>query len=114
MTNKTKIVQLPLTTDKAKQIIRELATYHSSKILLGTHSKERMNERGITRKQIFDVLKSKHNTITERPTETPKGSWKLNIQGVASGIRIEIVIDLRNADVAHANTSAFVITVILK
>lgn len=114
MSDETKITKFPLTADSAKQIVRELAYEHSAKVVLGSHSRERMKERGISRRQIIDVLRNKYSTVTERPCQTPRGSWKFNILGVASGTRIEVVIDLKEADVDDKATKAFVVTVILR
>ncbi len=111
MSEKLKVVEFPLKDRSAKKIIQDLATNHSRNIKLRKHCKERMKERGVSIRQVFQVLKCPHSQFTERPHQTPRGSWKFNLRGVSCGERIEIVIDLHNSE---TDPEAYVVTVIIK
>ncbi|WP_375748466.1 DUF4258 domain-containing protein [Vibrio sp. HN007] len=105
------IYEFPLTSQSAKKLVNNLAINDTSKIFLGAHARERMEQRGVTRMQLFQVLSNKHSRVTEAPHQTPRGEWKCNLQGIASGEIIEVVVSLRKHD---TNPSAFVVTVMVK
>jgi hypothetical protein len=111
VSEKLKIVEFPLQDKSAKKIIQDLATNHSHSIRLRQYCKERMRERGVNIRQIFQVLKCPRSRFTERPCQTPRGSYKFNLQGFASGELIEVVIDLHNSE---TDPEAYVVTVIIK
>ncbi|MGR6834256.1 DUF4258 domain-containing protein [Aliivibrio wodanis] len=107
----TPIDEFPLSSVSAKRLINDLANNHTSRILLGKHTRLRMEQRGVSRRQIFQVLGNKHSRITEAPHQTPCGDWKCNLQGVAAGEIIEVVISLKRHEY---DPSAFIVTVIVK
>lgn len=111
MSEKLKVVEFPLKDRSAKKIIQDLATNHSGSIRLRKHCKERMKKRGVNIKQIFQILKCPHSRFTERPHQTPRGSWKFNLLGSSCGELIEIIIDLHNSE---TNPEAYIVTVIIK
>ena len=111
MTEKKTVIEFPLSVKSAKTIIQDLAEHHSSSIKLSSHCRQRMRERGVTIRQIFQVLKCPHSQMTEEPHQTAAGSWKFNLKGFASGDRVEVVIDLKNSEY---DPSAYLVTVIIK
>lgn len=103
------IAEFPLTEQSAKKIIRDLASNHTNRIKFRRHTKDRQGQRVITDRQILNVLKSRSCVITEGPYREPNGSWKFNLEGMASGDRIRVVVALYR----HENDpSAFIVTVI--
>lgn len=111
MNDKLKIVEFPLKDKSVKKIIQDLAANHSSSIKLRKHCRDRMKQRGVSIRQIFQVLECTHSKFSERPCQTPRGSWKFSLKGVASGELLEIVVDLHNSE---TDPEAYVITVIVK
>ncbi|MCC8456389.1 DUF4258 domain-containing protein [Photorhabdus aegyptia] len=105
------IREFPLNSVSAKRIISELVGNHTGRIKYTHHVKQRMVERRVTTRQIINVLKSRHNHITEQPHQTASGDWKFNLQGIAAGELIEVVIVLKRCEY---DPSCFVITVIVK
>ena len=105
------IKEFPLRPNSALNIVRDLAANHTQYVRFSQHAKERMLERGVTNKQVFDVLRSQHSYITENPCQTPKGSWKFNLMGFSSGEAIELVIDVRRPE---DRPGIYLVTVIVK
>lgn len=105
------IQDFPLQPKKAREILITLATEYTHYIRYSKHAKERMVERGVTNKQVFDILRSRYSRITEGPAPTPTGTWKLNLLGFSSGESIELVIDLKRLEDAP---TAYLVTVIVK
>ncbi len=104
-------VTFPLQDKVAKQIIRNLASNQTQKVRIGQHAKQRMTERNVTIRQVFDVLKSASSYFTERLHMTAAGSWKCNLLGIAAGERIEVVIDLKECE---TEPNAYIVTVMVK
>lgn len=111
MTVETIAVSFPLQEKIAKRIVQDLAYNATDKIFFGPHAKQRMNERGISIKQVMTVLQDNASRFTEKPHLTVRASWKFNLQGFAAGDIVEVVIDLKNVE--H-DPNAFVVTVMLK
>ncbi|GAD90628.1 MULTISPECIES: DUF4258 domain-containing protein [Vibrio] len=105
------IDEFPLTSASAKRLINELSSKHSARVFIGSHARERMEQRGVTRMQIFQVLANKHSRVTEAPHQTPRGDWKCNLQGMAAGEIVEVVVSLKRHE---DDPSAFVVTVMVK
>ena len=105
------VKEFPLRPNSALSIVRDLAENHTQLVRFSLHAKERMLERGVTNKQVFDILRSRRSYITETPCQTPKGSWKFNLMGFSSGEAIELVIDIRNPE---EKPGAYLVTVIVK
>ncbi|WP_242689524.1 hypothetical protein [Photorhabdus cinerea] len=76
------IREFPLSSVSAKRIINELAENHTGRIKYTHHVKQRRIERGVTIRQIINILKSRYNHITEQPHQTAGGDWKFNLQAL--------------------------------
>ncbi len=105
------IQEFPLSSSSARTLIMDLANHHSHRIRFSRHVRERMQQRGVSNRQIFQVLRSKSSRFTEPPHPTASGSWKFNLLGRAAGDWIEVVIDLKRHD--H-DPSAYLVTVMVK
>jgi hypothetical protein len=68
-----KIVSFGLTSGEAERRI-QLAAVKTENILFGDHASERMEERGITDAQIYEVLRRGH--VVDPPEKTQFGEWK--------------------------------------
>ncbi|TBR41380.1 DUF4258 domain-containing protein [Marinomonas agarivorans] len=102
------ITVFPLSEYTARKIMKDLATNHTEKIRWSQHIKRRMNERGITTKQILILLKSQHSVFREGPYPDFYGNWQFNIKGMAAGEIIELTVVLKNH---HDSPNAALITV---
>jgi hypothetical protein len=102
--------EFPLSQHSAKKIINELAINYTNRVKLSSHARQRMKQRGITNTQILKVLASTHSIFTEAPHMTAGGDWKFNLQGVAAGEVVEVVVVLRRLE---TDPSAFVVTVMV-
>ena len=94
-----------------KRVAARLAEEDSSRIRLSRHARQRMQERGVTIRQVLDVLKSKHSYVTEGPAGTATGSWKFNLMGFSAGEALELVLDMRGLE---PELSVLLVTVIVK
>ena len=94
-----------------RRVTARLAEEDSSRIRLSQHARRRMQERGVTIRQIFDVLRDRRSHVTEGPAATAAGSWKFNLQGFSSGEIIELVLDMRGQE---PELSVLLVTVIVK
>lgn len=90
------VEEFPLTEGTARQIINNLAEYHTDRIRWSKHVKERMQQRGVTTGQILTLLKSKHSVFREGPFQETNGDWKFNLKDMAAGTVIELTVVLRN------------------
>lgn len=70
------VTDFRLTTAEAARRINNLAK-KSENIILGDHALERMDERGITDAQVFEVLK--RGRVVDPPEQTTFGEWKCKI-----------------------------------
>ncbi|WP_127020120.1 DUF4258 domain-containing protein [Rheinheimera mangrovi] len=100
--------EFPLTEGTARQIINNLAEYHTDRIRWSKHVKERMQERGVTTGQILTLLKSKHSVFREGPFQESNGDWKFNLKGLAAGTVIELAVALKN----HQQTPSSVLVTV--
>lgn len=100
------VVEFPLQPRTALQLINLLANDYSSRVKIGLHTKQRMRERGITTRDIFNVLKSGRTVMLEGPNEEAKqGDYSCKLRGVSSGESITVVLRLKSVDVEpSANT----------
>ncbi len=85
---------LKLSNNEAETLIKGISQ-DSSKVVLTTHVRERMCERGVTLKQILQCLS--RFRIVEEPHRTPKGNWKLTIEAQSMDDWLKIVLCLDNA-----------------
>lgn len=65
-------IPLRLRTDQAERLIHRLAS-ESGNVVLTTHAKERMLERGILRRDLDRILRE--GMVVEEPRRTPYGDW---------------------------------------
>lgn len=100
--------EFPLTEGTARQIINNLAEYHTDRIRWSKHVKERMQERGVTTGQILMLLKSKHSVFREGPYQESNGDWKFNLKGLAAGTVIELAVALKK----HQQTPSSVLVTV--
>ncbi|CNH92807.1 DUF4258 domain-containing protein [Yersinia pekkanenii] len=107
----TAVREFPLSSVSTRKIVNDLAANHTGRIRISAHAKQRMSERCVTLRQILHVFISKHSRFTEAPHQTSGGDWKFNLQGVAAGDVIEVVVVLKR----HENDpTVFVVTVMIK
>lgn len=94
------VVEFPLQPRTALQLINLLANDYSKRVKIGQHTKQRMRERGITTRDIFNVLKSSRTVMLEGPNEEAKqGDYSCKLRGVSSGESITVVLRLKSVDV---------------
>ncbi|PSW20187.1 DUF4258 domain-containing protein [Photobacterium sanctipauli] len=67
------VSQFPLQAGTALKIVNDLATNFKSRVRFSGHCRDRMKERGIRERDIFNVLKSKRSQIDEGPAQQPSG-----------------------------------------
>jgi len=78
----------------ALKIIRERAQ-DSAHILILRHARQRMVERGVDDLDVQRCLRG--GAITEGPyvpTDSKTGAWRCNVEGVVSGDRLRVVVEL--------------------
>jgi len=73
-----------LTTGEATRRIHQAAG-KTEYVLFSDHALERMEERGITDAQVYEVLRKGH--VTEPPALTKLGEWKCKIESELRGGR---------------------------
>lgn len=73
-----------LTTAQAERRIHEIAKT-TANVIFGTHALERMEERGITDAQVFEVLR--RGRVSEPLVQTEFGEWKCKITEQLRGRR---------------------------
>ena len=83
----------------AKKTINDLATNHKHRIRIGKHTKNRMAERGVSIRDIFNVLSSSRSIMQEEPARQANGDYICTLLGVSAGERITVVIALKEIDV---------------
>ena len=79
-----KVLQFRLRPEKAEQIIRETAL-DTSKVILGDHTRERIEERGISDIEIYRLLQTGH--VFEDPVRTEQNEWKCKVIKKLKGTR---------------------------
>ncbi|MDW6002839.1 DUF4258 domain-containing protein [Vibrio mangrovi] len=94
------VSEFPLRMGTAKKTINDLAKNHKHRIRIGRHTKDRMAERGVSIRDIFNVLSSSRSTMQEEPARQANGDYICSLLGVSAGERITVVIALREIDVA--------------
>lgn len=102
MTNKpeaTPVSEFPLRMGTAKKTINDLAKNHKGRIRIGKHTKDRMAERGVFIRDIFNVLSSPRSIMQEEPARQANGDYICTLLGVSAGERITVVIALKDIDV---------------
>ena len=80
-----------LTLREAERRIHQTAG-RTEHVIFGEHALERMEERGITDAQVYEVLRTGH--VTEPPALTELGEWKCKIVKQLRGDREAGVITI--------------------
>jgi hypothetical protein len=70
------VVPLKLDTRRAEALIRALAM-NSINVEVTDHAEQRMEERGLTDHDLFDILTV--GSVLDPPARTPRGEWKCKI-----------------------------------
>lgn len=76
MSEPSTVTKLRLTSSIAEQRIHDIAK-ETSQVALTTHAKDRMAEREISVREIYEILRN--GQVEESPTETTRGEWKCKI-----------------------------------
>ena len=95
----TPVSEFPLRMGTAKKTINDLAKNHKQKIRIGKHTKDRMAERGVSIRDIFNVLENSRSIMQEEPARQPNGDYICNLLGVSAGEKITVIIALKDVDI---------------
>lgn len=82
-----------LTENEARTILNTLATRYNEKIHFTKHVRERMKERDITTRQIFNLFGNSKLIFTEGPYQNAKGNWVFNVKANIAGEAITVTIE---------------------
>lgn len=88
--------------DEIKRIARE----ESSSVDLLDHARERMVQRGITTKQIFNVLKNGQQVGDVRWDSKKEPGWRCTLRRITAGVEVTVVAKL----VTRENSTCLVVT----
>jgi hypothetical protein len=89
MTTPTKVTRLRITAEVALRQIRAAAAV-SANVILGTHAKERMAERDISKRDVYRVLLQ--GDLDGAPELTERGEWKCKLTHQLRGRRVAGVV----------------------
>lgn len=89
---------------KVQAMLAELAE-DSANVIVTHHAQERMDERGITWRQVVRCLAK--GTITEGPAPDLKGGWKLTVEAISAGEPLAVVAAVTED---HQGNKAIVVT----
>lgn len=78
------VTKLRLTSSVAEQRIHDIAK-DTSRIALTLHAKQRMEEREISVRELYEILRS--GQVEESPIEEKRGEWKCKIEKQLKGRR---------------------------
>ncbi len=81
-----------LTPESARRILTELVENQTHRIFLTDHVKERMLERGITRKQVFCCLRNGH--FLDGPNWSDNRNWEMKLEVLSAGDPVIVVAAL--------------------
>ncbi len=87
------VILMDLNDQTALRMIRDIVR-DTSKVIITNHAQQRMAERNISAKQIFECLKK--GTVAESPHRQPNGDWKLTLAVKSSGDLINVAVALTN------------------
>jgi hypothetical protein len=85
MLQSSTVTKLRLTPSIAEKRIHTIAKI-TSRVALTAHAKERMAEREISVRELYEILRS--GQIEESPTETEGGEWKCKVTLKLTGRRV--------------------------
>lgn len=87
-----KVTELHMTTARALEIVQEIATNNTIKVVLTNHAKRRMRERKITRKDVLCCLR--HGKIISGPVRSEEGNWEIKMSSLEAGEKVNVVAAL--------------------
>ena len=93
MARSSNVIELNMSPDTAKRIIKEIVEDSSSRVIFTTHAMERMAERRITRTQVFKCLM--HGCVVEGPAPDIKGNMSLTMEVKSAGDVVSVVTALK-------------------
>lgn len=83
------VVPLRLSADVALRTIRQIAV-DSANVIVPSHAKLRMRQRGVTLRQIEACLE--RGTISEGPYGNAHGNWQVNLRRHAAGEELTLAV----------------------
>lgn len=95
MTHKNTVVPLTMNDATLRRRIAELSL-DSSKVFLAVHAKVRMEERGISSRQIFECLKRGH--MTDHAWQEERGGWRCTLRHRSAGDMVAVGVSLRRRE----------------
>lgn len=78
-----------MTEHTALRLIREIAA-DSSRVFLSAHARQRMRERHISVRQVFECLK--RGQIAEPPHQDTRGDWKCTVSWLHAGDDVNVAV----------------------
>lgn len=100
-----KVVALTLSVERATEILRDCADC-AWRVSILDHALQRMDERSITHRQVFDCLK--RGSIVDGPKRDDSGDWKCTVRWITSGVEVKVGAAL---DVTPGKEVTIVVTV---
>lgn len=74
-------------TEKVHQLAKD-----SSRVWYGPHAKDRMKERNVTSRQVFDVLRSGKGV--DGPYLDHSGNWRIKLKRFTAGKSVQVVVEV--------------------
>lgn len=82
----------------------------SANVRITPHAKEKMSERFISTRQVFEVLRKGRMALTEPVHREIRGDWKGNLSRLVAGENVEVTVALAGPDA----TKLWVVTVFFR
>lgn len=89
------VKQIPLTPASFLKKLREIAQ-DSHRVIITLHAKQRMRERRINTKQVFECLRT--GQIAEPVHKTLQGDWKATLEYLYAGDLVRVVVALEQQE----------------
>ena len=89
--------RMPISPQVLEDQVHEWAKT-SEKVLLVKHAEERQDERRISSREIFEVLRK--GKISEEPYQDSYGDWRIRMHHVVAGRRIDIAVAVKKDKLA--------------
>lgn len=84
-----------LTKEKARELLSDIASNHSERVIMLNHTRERMAQRGISDKQVFRCLKN--GQFKDEPFWSfEHKNWQMTLETVSAGDSIGLAVSLGN------------------
>ncbi len=96
----------------AMRLLSEIAS-DSVRVHQTTHATQQMNARGVTRKQVLEILKSCR--FHEEPVwDTGNRDWKMTIESVSMGDWIRVSLGLKNKTDDDGESNFIIVITVIK